>query len=54
MSCSLVARTGMSVSPASNLVTNEALIVTHVLLLLRRGKSDGVYVHGVGRNERRR
>ena len=44
----LVAGTGMFVRLTSNLVTNKALIVTHVLCLLGRGESDGVYVHGVG------
>jgi len=38
----------MSVSLASNLVTNEALIGTHVLRSLRRGKSDGIHVHSIG------
>jgi len=48
MSLSPVARTGMLVSPTSNLVTNEAFIVTHVLCLLERGESDGIHVHSVG------
>jgi len=48
MSLSLVARTGMFVSLTSNLVTNEALIVMHVLYSLGRRKSDGIHIHGVG------
>jgi len=38
----------MFVRMASDLVTYEALIVTHVLHTLGRGKLEGVYVHGIG------
>jgi len=38
----------MFVSLTSDLVTNEALIVVHVLCLLRKGEWDGVHVHSVG------
>jgi len=37
----------MFVSLTSDLMENEALIGTHVLHLLSRGKSDCIYVHGV-------
>jgi len=38
----------MLVSSTSNLVTNEALIVMHMLHSLGRGESDGIHVHGIG------
>ena len=48
MSLRLIARMGMFVSPTSDLVTNEALIVMHVLHLLGRRELDGIHVHSVG------
>ena len=48
MSRCLVARTGVFVRTTSDFVTNEALIVTHVLRLLSGGKSEDVYIHGIG------
>jgi len=47
MSLWLVSEMGMLVGSTSNLVANEALIVMHVLRLLGRGESNGIYVHGV-------
>jgi len=48
MSRRLIARAGMSVRTASDFMTYEALIVTHVLRMLSRRKSEDVYVHGIG------
>ena len=37
----------MFVSPTSDFMANEALIVMHVLCSLSRGKLNGIHIHGV-------